>query len=147
MWFRRVAVLLSVPLLVAAAAFGAMPFEKKGVSLTLSAAKVVYSPGETIPLRMTLFNGTQEELVLHFNTSQRYDFIVEAAEGKGEVWRWSKGRMFLQVLGEEKAGPGRPIISYAGEIPSGLERGSYIVTGVITSSDAPLSVSIPLQVR
>lgn len=145
--FRPVTALLFGLFLLAAAPFSAMALEKERVSLTLSAAKVVYSPGETISLRLMLFNGTQEELTLHFNTSQRYDFIVESVEGKREVWRWSKGRMFLQVLGEERVGPGRPTMSYVGEIPSGLERGSYIVTGVITSSDAPLSASIPLQVR
>ena len=94
-----------------------------------------------------MFNHTQDERVLHFRTSQRYDFVVETAESRREVWRWSQGKMFLQVLGEERLGPKKPSISYTAKITSGLDSGSYIITGVITSAGKSLSASVPVEVR
>ncbi len=141
------AAVITVVALTVSAASDSIAFQGEGLGVTLSTAKAFYTPGEPIPLKITLFNRAEDERVLHFSTSQRYDFVVETAEGGREVWRWSQGRMFLQVLGEERLGPKKPSISYTAEIPDGLKAGSYIITGVITSTGGSLSASVPVEVR
>ncbi|GAG01689.1 unnamed protein product, partial [marine sediment metagenome] len=44
-------------------------------------------------MTLRVSNYTKEDITFHFNTSQRYDFIIEDEE-KNEIWRWSKDMMF-----------------------------------------------------
>ncbi len=141
------AAVIAVVVLTVSAASDGIAFQGEGFGVTLSTAKDVYETGEPISLKITLFNHTEDEWVLHFRTSQRYDFLVETAEGGREVWRWSQGKMFLQVLGEERLGQKKPSISYTAKITSGLQAGSYVITGVITSTGGSLSASVPVEVR
>jgi hypothetical protein len=55
----------------------------------------------TARARLVVRNDTEWPVELTFPTSQRFDFIVRDALGK-EILRWSDGRAFLQVIGQEK---------------------------------------------
>ena len=89
-----------------------------GVQLT--ADRAVYTAGQPITMEFCVFNRTGEEITLHFSDAQRFDFTIqEEVEtdqlieflGAKEVWHWSDGQMFAQMLGEEKIWPEREEIT------------------------------------
>ena len=114
--------------------------------ISMSADKISYSIDESIKMTLKVFNYTQEDIVFHFNTSQRYDFIIEDEEGN-EVWRWSQDMMFAMVLGEETLGPTNPEIIYTAEYKGKLNLGYYKVTGIFVAQEKPMSGSIIIEVK
>ena len=115
-----------------------------GVSMTTD--KISYSIGEPIKMTLKILNYTEEDIVFHFNTSQRYDFITEDEEGN-EIWRWSKDRMFAMVLGEEILGPTNTEVNYSAEYKSKLSPGYYKVTGILVAQNRPMLGSIIIEVK
>ena len=64
------------------------------VEISITTDKTDYGPGEPIVLRVEVTNGTDEPVVLEFSTGQRYDFVMDGAEG-GTAWRWSADKAFI----------------------------------------------------
>ena len=62
-------------------------------------------PGETLRLVLTLRNAADSVRRLSLPTAQTHDFAI-ASDGGRELWRWSAGRRFAQVLGELELRPG-----------------------------------------
>lgn len=108
--------------------------------------KMGYSVSEPIMMTLKIFNYTEEDIVFHFNTSQRYDFIIENEEGN-EVWRWSKDRMFAMMLGEEILGPTNTEVIYTEEYKDKLSSGYYKITGIFVAQEKPMSGSIIIEVK
>ena len=115
-----------------------------GISMTTD--KMSYSVGEPITMTLKVFNYTEEEITFHFNTGQRYDFIIEDEEGN-EIWRWSEGRIFAMALGEEILGPSNSEVIYKAEYKDKLIPGYYKVTGFFVAQDRPMSGSIIVEVK
>ena len=115
-----------------------------GISMVTD--KMSYSVSEPIMMTLKIFNYTEEDIVFHFNNSQRYDFIIEDKEGN-EVWRWSEGRMFAQMLGEEILGPSNSEVTYTAEYRNKLSQDYYKITGVFIAQDRPMSGSIIIEVK
>ena len=115
-----------------------------GISMTTN--KMSYTMGEPITMTLKIFNYAEEDVVFHFNTSQRYDFIIEDEEGN-EIWRWSEGRMFAQMLGEETLGSANPEIIYKAEYKGKLSSGFYKVTGILVAQEKLMSGSIIIEVK
>ena len=115
-----------------------------GISITTD--KMSYFVGEPIIITLKIFNYTEEDVTFHFNTSQRYDFIIEDEEGS-EIWRWSQDMMFAMVLGEEILGPLNPAVIYAAEYRNKLSPGYYKVTGILIAQDRSMSGSIIIEVK
>ena len=115
-----------------------------GISMTTD--KIRYSVGETIMVTLKIFNYTEEDVTLHFNTSQRYDFIIEDEEGN-KIWRWSQDMMFTMVLGEESLGPNNPEVTYTAEYKDRLSPGYYKVTGYFIAQDKPMSGNVIIIVK
>jgi hypothetical protein len=109
--------------------------------ISLSTDKMSYSIGETINMALKVFNYTEEDVVFYFNTSQRYDFIIEDVEGN-EVWRWSKDRMFAMGLGEEVLGATNTDVIYTEKYNDKLSPGYYKITGILVTKNRPMSGSI-----
>ena len=121
--------------------------EKKinyGISLTTD--KMSYSIDESIKMTVKIFNYTEEDIVFHFNTAQRHDFIIEDEE-RNEIWRWSEGRIFAQMLGEEILGPSNSEVIYTVKYKGKLNPGYYKITGVLVARDRPMSGSIFIEVK
>lgn len=114
--------------------------------ISMMTDKTNYSVGDTITMTLKVFNYTEEDIIFHFNTSQRYDFIIEDEEGN-EVWRWSKDMMFAMVLGEETLGPTNTEIIYTAEYKDKLNPGYYKVTGIFVVTDRPMSGNIIIIVK
>ena len=64
-----------------------------------------FSGGETITLVVTLRNRTDAPRTLALPTSQTHNCLVYDGNHK-EVWRYSAGRMFVQVITELTLSPG-----------------------------------------
>jgi len=114
--------------------------------ISMSTDKMSYSVGEPIKMTLRIFNYTEEDIAFHFNTGQRYDFIIEDEEGS-KIWRWSEGRMFAQMLGEEILEPNNPEIIYATEYKGKLNPGYYKITGILVAKDRPMSGNVIIIVK
>lgn len=64
-----------------------------------------YLVGQPIDITLLLANCGDNDAVLHFPTSQRYDFVVADANGV-EVWGSADGKSYEQVEGTETLAPG-----------------------------------------
>ena len=120
--------------------------ENMNYGISMSTYKVSYSVGETIKMTLKIFNYTEEDIAFHFNTSQRYDFIIEDEEGN-EIWRWSQDMMFAMVLGEETLGPTNTEITYTVEYKDKLNPGYYKITGIFVAQDRPMSGNVIIIVK
>lgn len=129
-------------------AYGDITSEGKNVSygISMMTNKISYSVGEPIKMTLKVFNYSAETIDFHFNSSQRYDFIIEDEEGN-EVWRWSEERMFAQMLGEEILGPRNPEVIYTAEYKGKFSLGYYKISGVLVAQEKPMSGSIIIEVK
>ena len=129
-------------------AYGNTSSEERNMNygISMMTDKMSYSVGESIKITLKIFNYTQEDVVFHFNNSQRYDFIIEDKEGN-EVWRWSEDRMFAMMLGEETLGPTNIEIIYSVKYKDKLSPGYYKITGFFVARDRPMSGSIIIEVK
>lgn len=118
----------------------------EGLGVSMLTDKATYAAGDTIALKLSVLNTTEEKVTFHFSDAQRYDFVVEDQKGK-KIWRWSEGRMFAQVLGEETLGPGREELSYTASYKGALEHGSYQITGILVAKDRPMSASVSVVAK
>lgn len=75
-----------------------------GLLLILFTDKDSYQPGQTIGLNLVKVNIGNSPIELNYNTSQRVDFI--ARRFGQQVWQWSRGRNFAQVIGKVELAPG-----------------------------------------
>jgi hypothetical protein len=116
------------------------------LSLFISTDKPVYKVGEPIVLSLRLVNGTQDEVRLEFNDSQRYDFVIRDPAGK-EVWRWSRDQFFAQVIGSEIVGPARPQLEFQTRFSGALDQGVYRIEGTLPARGHRLSATLTVQVR
>jgi hypothetical protein len=107
--------------------------------------RAAYEPGDPMTVVLRVTNATNHMRSLEFRTSQRYDFIL-LDENDEEVYRWSTGQAFLQVLGEEvlEAGQQR---AWEEVLSAPTEPGEYRLQGVIPAAEGRLSTTLPLEVR
>lgn len=115
-----------------------------GVSFTSD--RLEYAPGDTAAVTFRVFNRTGASVVVRFSTGQRYDVVLEGEEGGGVQWRWSDGRGFIQMLGEEVLGPSREELVYEISVPLPATAGRYRVRGLLTSTSHPLTASLTVVI-
>jgi hypothetical protein len=106
------------------------------VSLEVGVERKSYALLEPVVMTLKVTNMTAREIVLKFNDSQKYDFIVR--KGKEVVWQWSSGRMFTMALTSETLGIMETITYEVTWDQSGVENmrpplGAYTVQGVVTT--------------
>jgi hypothetical protein len=61
--------------------------------------------GEAVTLRLVLRNDTGASQSLQCGSARTHDVVVTGADGR-EVWRWSHGRVFAQMLTDVAVAPG-----------------------------------------
>ncbi len=66
--------------------------------------KLRYVRGEAVTLRLTVANLGQTPLSYHFRSGKHYDF--EIYHGGTLIWRWSEGKVFVQMLTTFQVPPG-----------------------------------------
>ncbi|MCX7604716.1 MAG: BsuPI-related putative proteinase inhibitor [Bryobacteraceae bacterium] len=94
-----------------------------GFSLSLTPA------GGVLLAFITIRHTLEWPLVLNFSSSQRFDLSVYDSQGR-EIYRWSRDKAFLTVMGREEIRGER---TWAAEIPMALfPRGDYAVRAWLT---------------
>jgi hypothetical protein len=82
------------------------PFQARlGLERTDGRAADVFEAGASVVLVLTLRNPTDAPQTLALATAQTHDFAISTRTGP-EVWRWSAGRRFAQMLTELRLAPG-----------------------------------------
>jgi hypothetical protein len=102
-------------------------------------------------LVMIVTNMSDKLLPFRFSSGQTYDFVISDAGGK-EVWRWSKGQFFTQVVRSDSIRPNdkwRFDAKWDGRDSDGnkIPGGSYRLTGTVTSLPAVRSIPVSFDVR
>lgn len=137
------ALALAVCLLVAQVPQSGDPSSLKA---TLASDKPAYTPGEPITFTLRIVNSTPRPVRLSFRTAQRFDLVMEDGRGH-EVWRWSAGRLFAQVLGQEtlSASGGEFVAREA--VGGTFPPGTYTVKGIIPAQEGALSARTTVTIR
>jgi len=146
---KELLIIMAGAFLVVSAVAGRFSAESAGnasVGLCLSTDKAEYAAGEPVVIVLTVFNHSGREVTFRFTSSKRYDFTIQDENGN-EMWRWSEGRMFLMVLGEEVIGPGREEVIYTERYTGELKSGNYQVTGILAAADKAMSGSVTIVVE
>lgn len=117
-----------------------------GFGLIISTDRAIYTQGTPIQMTLKVFNYGETEVTLNFTTSQRYDFSITNNSGK-EIWRWSKGKMFTQMMGDEVVGPGKRELVYQTKFEGTLKESTYIIGGEITTMEGLLGGQTVIQVK
>ena len=115
---------------------GTPPPAPADLQVSLELGGETYSRGEPVEMSLTITNTDQDEAVLSFSDGLRYDFVAVDGDGR-EVWRWSDGKLFTQVLGEETIAPGGSLVyretwGQADGEGKQVPDGEYAVLGLIT---------------
>ena len=77
----------------------------QAVIADLEIEQTSYEAGEPIKMTLRVVNCASRPITRSFPDAQRYDFSVKGERGI-EVWRWSKGMTFAEVLEEVTFEPG-----------------------------------------
>ena len=102
------------------------------LQVTLETDKPAYRAGEPVELILRLTNRSAGAKTLEFSSSQRYDFKIEDSGGGASVWTWSADRMFAQMMGTERLGPGESR-EYRERFSGQLAPETYQATGTIST--------------
>ena len=120
--------------------------EITGLKLRLTANKAVYAPREPITLTLRVVNETSSPVRLSFPTSQRFDLVMQDGNAR-EVWRWSAGWVFAQMLGEETLNPSGAELRFEATARGNFPPGFYTVTGLSPALEGNLSARTTITVR
>ncbi len=114
-------------------------------SVSLTADPRVVESGESVTLTLVVRNLSEKERAFELASSQTYDFIAFKKGGE-EIWRWSSGMMFTQVIGSvaiEARGSKVYKVSWS---MAGIQPGTYTVEGYFLGlKDIRPSVEIELE--
>jgi hypothetical protein len=98
------------------------------ISVSLTAEPRVQESGKSVSLTLAVRNLSGKERTFDLASSQSYDFMAFDKDG-GEVWRWSAGMMFAQVISPVTIAP-EGVEVYRTFCPtSGSQPGNYAVQG------------------
>lgn len=115
------------------------------LKIDVTTDKTEYAKGEPITLSLRVENVSSEPVTLRFASGQRYDFSITDRAGK-VAWRWSAGRGFIQMLGQERLEPG-DALSYEERYDGELAPGSYTVAGALVASNQRLEARVTIAIE
>ncbi len=123
------------------------------LSFTLAIDRPVY-PADPVPVmqaRLTIRNTSSLPLSLPFNSGQQYDLAIRDATGR-QVFLWSEGRGFVQVLTRLDLNPGEKTfvieVKLADHTGKTFPEGRYAVEGWLTTSGGKqYSATLPFEIR
>lgn len=115
-------------------------------TVSLATDKPAYQPGQPIRITFEVTNRGDKTVRLAFSSAQRFDVVIENAGGN-QVWRWSAGRMFAQMLGQEILGPERRSLTYEATFTGALSPGPYRIKAWLTEATGAVSATLGIEVR
>lgn len=102
--------------------------------------------GDRADFHILLKNVSGRKQVLHFNSGQRFDLIIKNQAGE-IVYRWSRGKMFIQAVSKVVLEPGESML-FSGTLEiRGLQPGLYELYGLITCHEEIVSEPIKIVVK
>lgn len=113
--------------------------------MTLEGSLETASDGarDAVMFVFTVTNASDETLELDFSDACKAEFVV--ADGDEEIWRFSEGRVFAQMLSSDRLGPGEST-TYEAEW-SDPEPGEYAAVASLRARErtceATATVSVP----
>jgi hypothetical protein len=123
--------------------FGGRPAATEPYRMEIRTYKNEYTIGEKIKMSIKFTNTSSEVMSSYYPSSQKFDFIVTDINSR-EVWRWSRGKMFLMEVIPFRLKAGETLKydwvwdqkdSAGKQVPFG----SYRITGMINISPAVIS--------
>lgn len=138
MWLR---VLATAAALAGSAASAGLP----DVDVRARTDKRTYRPDEPIMVSLEIVNRGRQPVDLSFRSAQRYDVLIKDRQGR-DVWRWSQGQMFAQILGTETLKPSRRL-RYRVSVRERLPPGAYTIVGVVPAMEGRLSSETRIEVQ
>ena len=120
-----------------------------GVEIEVS-KQLVVSP-EKVVITLRVFNGTRQPVTLKFQEQPPQDLVVKNREGK-EVWNWSHGKVFPQVIPPSVTVTNKkPLVfeqawDLKGNDGNTVEMGMYSVKGVVNCKPLRLKAATILDV-
>lgn len=119
----------------AAAARRAAQARRRHAADTVDADLAVWSDGTEARFALAVVNTADRRVEVNFPDGRTRDFAVYDAAGR-EVWRWSRGRLFTQVMQNRLLGArDSAVYAEAWEAPA---PGRYTVVAELRSSDHPI---------
>jgi len=88
---------------------------------------------DAVGLSLNIQNNSDKSVKAAYSSAKKFDFIVKDKAGK-EVWHWSRGQMFAQMVSEETLAAGKTV-KFSAKWPkidddgANLKPGKYIVYG------------------
>ncbi|HEX7064019.1 MAG TPA: BsuPI-related putative proteinase inhibitor [Bacillales bacterium] len=100
--------------------------------------------GDTLLFTFHLKNQTENVQTFHFNTGQRFDFIIKNNQDE-KVVQYSEGRMFTQAIGTEKLKQAEEL-TYKTKV-TGLAPGQYTVTFWLAAKEEQPKATLTFTVK
>ncbi len=115
-------------------------------SAVTAAVRVDAAPGSrTVRFALSVTNGTSKRIELNFPSGRTHDFVVLDATGR-EVWRWSDGRMFTQLM-KNRMIEARDIVTYDERWPAPPSAGRYTLVAVLHSDSHPVEKRVDFAIQ
>jgi hypothetical protein len=108
-----------------------------------AALEVKAENGFQFSFRVT--NNEPRKIEFLFPSGQTHDFVVIDSLGR-EVWRWSEGRMFTQVV-QNKVLESRASLTWDATWRSNVPPGRYTAVASLLSENKPLEERVTFEVR
>jgi hypothetical protein len=103
-------------------------------------------PGaRSVRFALNVSNGTGRRVELSFPSGQTHDFVVLDATGR-EVWRWSDGRMFTQLM-QNRLIESRGMVTYDERWPAPPSAGRYTLVAVLHSDSHPVEKRVDFSIQ
>jgi hypothetical protein len=103
---------------------------------TTVAGELNLDVAESITFNLTVTNNTSKRVELRFPSGQTHDFVVLDSLGR-EVWKWSSGKMFTQVL-RNRTLDSRTSISFTESWKKPVLAGTYTAVARLWSRNYPI---------
>jgi hypothetical protein len=103
---------------------------------TIAASLNVVVAGEQIEFQLTLTNNSSRSVEVRFPSGRTHDFAVIDSTGR-EVWRWSTGKMFTQVLQNKSIAP-HDSISFSTAWKNPDTAGTFVAVARLWSRNFPI---------
>ena len=97
-----------------------------------------------VRLALDVANVSKKHVELVFPNGQRYDFAVVDSTGR-EVWRWSSGRLFTQIVQNKELPSGNAM--QVSETWSAPTPGRYTAVATLRSTNYPVEERMEFVVR
>ena len=102
--------------------------KSNGISVSLRSDPAVTGPGGTFALTLVVRNLSGKPFSWTSPSGQTYEFLAFDKAGN-EVWRWSKGMVFIQIVTQITINPGDSKVYKVAWNTAGTAAGLYSIQG------------------